>query len=183
MHVRRRLANRIAGPGSTREAVLARLRAHAGEWVSGQVMADGTGMSRAAVWKQIGSLRAEGYGIEAVTHRGYRLRDIPDVLLPAEIRHGLGTKTIGQGEIRHDERTTSTNDVAKEMAALGAAEGSLAVAEEQTRGRGRLARTWFSPPGGGLYVSIVLRPVLLPVHAARLVPLAAVAVADAGERA
>ena len=176
--MRQRVTKAIVGSTSTREIVLTLLRERQGEWLSGQLLAQKTGLSRAAVWKQIEALRAEGYGIEAVTRRGYRLRYIPDKLFPAEIRYGLETRIFGRGEIHHDERTTSTNDVAKQMAARGAPEGSLAVAEEQTQGRGRLARMWFSPPGAGLYVSIILRPLLLPVHATRIVSLAAVAVAE-----
>ena len=158
---------------------MALLKAHGGDWVSGQLLAEQTAMTRSAVWKQIGVLREEGYGIEALTRRGYRLCDVPDRLSPLEIRDGLGTRVLGQREIRYAKTTESTNQTAKELAAVGAPEGTLVVAEGQTRGRGRLDRRWFSPPAGGLYVSLILRPAFPPAEAHRLVLVAAVAVAEA----
>jgi BirA family transcriptional regulator, biotin operon repressor / biotin---[acetyl-CoA-carboxylase] ligase len=173
------MTKRPAATASPREVLLSLLKAQGGDWVSGQLLAERTAMTRSAVWKQVEVLREEGYGIEALTHRGYRLLDIPDKLLPYEIRAGLGTRTLGRREIRYAETTASTNQTAKEMAAGGAPEGTLVVAEGQTRGRGRLERGWFSPPAGGLYASLILRPALPPVEAHHLVLLAAVAVAEA----
>ena len=158
--------------------MLALLKGHRGEWVSGQILAERLDMTRAAIWKRIGALKEQGYGIDALPRKGYRLRDIPDRLLASEIRDGLKTRAIGQKDIHHFEQTDSTNKRAKEIAAVGAAEGTLVVAEEQTQGRGRLDRHWFSPAGQGIYASVVLRPALPPSEATRLVLLAAVAVAE-----
>jgi BirA family biotin operon repressor/biotin-[acetyl-CoA-carboxylase] ligase len=169
--------------GSSRDVVLALLKRQPGEWVSGQVLAKRTAMTRTAVWKRIGVLRAAGYGIEALTRKGYRLQEIPDRLLASEIRDGLRTRTMGQGEIRHLETAASTNQTAKEMAGGGTAEGSLVVAEQQSRGRGRLDRGWFSPAAQGIYASLIIRPLLPPSEASRLVLLTAVAVAEALEKA
>jgi len=166
-------------PVPSRERLLALLKRHPGEWVSGQSLAESTAMTRAAVWKQVNALKEEGYEIEAVTRHGYRLQRIPDRLLIQEIRDGLGTRMMGRGEIRHLETTASTNQTAKAMAAAGAAEGSLVVAEHQSQGRGRLDRSWFSPAGQGLYASLILRPSLPPGKASSLVLVMAVAVAEA----
>ncbi|MDA8124360.1 MAG: biotin--[acetyl-CoA-carboxylase] ligase [Deltaproteobacteria bacterium] len=159
--------------------MLAFLKDRRGEWVSGQILAERTAMTRAAVWKRIGVLREAGYGIEAVTRKGYRLQEIPDRLLPSEISDGLKTRIMGRGEIRHLEEAASTNQTAKEMAISGAPEGSLVVAEAQSWGRGRLDRCWFSPAGQGIYASLIIRPPLPPSEASRLVLLTAVAVAEA----
>jgi BirA family biotin operon repressor/biotin-[acetyl-CoA-carboxylase] ligase len=166
-------------PTPSRERLLELLKRQRGEWISGERLAEWTAMTRAAVWKQIAALKAEGYGIDALTRQGYRLQELPDKLLVPEIRDGLGTRTMGQGEIRHLETAASTNLTAKEMAAAGAAEGSLVVAEHQSRGRGRLDRSWFSPAGQGLYASLILRPLLPPGKASSLVLVMAVAVAEA----
>lgn len=155
------------------------LKRNKGNWTSGQMLAESTAMTRSAVWKQIVSLREDGYGIEALTRRGYRLCEIPDRLLIAEIRDGLHTKIIGQKEIQRFEQTDSTNRRAKQMAAANAPEGSLVIAEEQTQGRGRLDRQWFSPAGQGIYLSLILRPSLAPNEATHMVLLTAVAVAEA----
>jgi len=166
------------GTNPGRDIMLDLLKGQRGEWVSGQILAGRLDMTRAAIWKRIGLLKEQGYGIDASPRKGYRLRDIPDRLLASEIRDGLKTCVIGQRDIHHFERTDSTNKRAKEIAAAGAGEGALVVAEEQTRGRGRLDRHWFSPAGQGIYLSVVLRPALPPSEAARLVLLAAVAVAE-----
>ena len=163
----------------SRQRLLALLKQRQGEWISGQFLAGQTGMTRAAVWKQIGMLKEEGYDIEALTRQGYRLQRVPDKLFAPEIREGLNTRLLGRSEIRYLQTAVSTNQTAKEMASSGAPEGSLVVAEYQSRGRGRLRREWFSPAGSGIYASLILRPKLPPHEAARLVLLAAVAAAEA----
>lgn len=173
------MTKRPAPPASSRDVLLALLKTRGEAWVSGQFLAERTGMTRSAVWKQVEALRGEGYGIEAVTRRGYRLLTVPDRLLPYEIRDGLGTRILGRQEIRYAETMASTNQTAKELAARGAPEGTLVAADGQSRGRGRLDRRWFSPPHGGLYVSLILRPTLPPSQVHQLVLLAATAVAEA----
>ena len=146
--------------------------------LSGEALAASLGLSRAAVWKRIHRLKALGYQIEGSPRRGYRLLGVPDKLLPAEILQGLKTRYL-KGPIHHFEELPSTNDLAKELGSKNAPEGSLVVAECQTRGRGRLGREWDSPPGVGLYVSLILRPPLPPSELPQITLTAAVAVVRA----
>jgi BirA family transcriptional regulator, biotin operon repressor / biotin---[acetyl-CoA-carboxylase] ligase len=165
--------------GKTRELLMSDLRAGAGTWVSGQSLGERLAMTRSAVWKQICALKEEGYVIESSPRKGYRFCEVPDRLLIREIREGLATRTLGQGDIRYYRQTDSTNLRAREMAAQGFPEGTLVVAEEQTQGRGRLGRHWFSPPLQGIYASLILRPAIPPHEAPRMTLLSSVAVAEA----
>ena len=149
--------------------------------LSGEALAGLLGLSRAAVWKRINRLKAQGYAIEGSPRRGYRLLGLPDKLLPAEIIQGLQTRYL-RGPIHHFESLPYTNDLAKELGSTNAPEGSLVVAESQTRGRGRLGREWDSPPGTGLYVSLLLRPALPPTEMPQITLAAAVAVVRALKR-
>jgi BirA family biotin operon repressor/biotin-[acetyl-CoA-carboxylase] ligase len=146
--------------------------------VSGEELSRGLGVTRSAVWKHVESLRAAGYAIAAAPHRGYRFGAAPDRLLPDEIRARLGTRLLGR-EILSFETVDSTNRVALELGARGSPEGAVVFAEEQTRGRGRLGRTWSSPKGKGLTFSVLLRPVLAIQEVPRLTLTAAVSVAEA----
>jgi BirA family biotin operon repressor/biotin-[acetyl-CoA-carboxylase] ligase len=134
------------------------------------------------VWKRINRLKALGYGIEGSPRRGYRLLAIPDKLLPEEICQGLHTRFL-KGPVHHFETLASTNDLAKELGARGAPQGTLVVAEAQTRGRGRLGRHWDSPAVAGLYVSLLLRPPLPPGELPQITLTTAVAVVRALRRA
>jgi len=168
-----------AGRGMTADDPLPRLvRAlkEAAGPVSGEGLAAAAGVSRAAVWKHVQRLKSRGYAIAGTPRRGYRLLEAPDRLLPEEIFSGLGTARLG-GAIHHAELVDSTNDLAKELGAAGAPEGALVVAEAQRAGRGRLGRSWESPPGAGLYVSLLLRPDLPPENLPRLTLAAGVAAA------
>ncbi|MDD5641636.1 MAG: biotin--[acetyl-CoA-carboxylase] ligase [Syntrophales bacterium] len=150
--------------------------------LSGEALAGILGLSRAAVWKRINRLKALGYDIEGSPRRGYRLLGVPDKLLPAEILQGLNTRYL-KGPIHHFDSLPSTNDLAKELGSQDAPEGSLVVAESQTKGRGRLGREWDSPPGTGLYVSLLLRPPLPPTEMPQITLTTAVAVVRALKRA
>lgn len=105
----------------------------------------------------------------------------PDPIDVAAIESGLETKVMGCGAIRYLLRTDSTNDVARKLAEEGAAEGTVVIAESQSKGRGRLGRTWHSPPGAGLYFSIVLRPPVDPSELPKITLLAGIAIAEAIE--
>jgi BirA family biotin operon repressor/biotin-[acetyl-CoA-carboxylase] ligase len=166
---------------TTRERILARLLENRDKWVSGEELSREIGVSRAAVSKQIGILKGEGYGIESVSRKGYRLIRRSGQLTASEIRNGLRTSVIGQREIRYFQSTDSTNQEAKRLALDGAAEGTLVVAETQTGGKGRKGRPWMSPPGKGIYVSVVLRPEITPDRVLILPLLVAVAAAGAVE--
>lgn len=161
--------------------VLAALRAAGDGFVSGERLAELSGLTRAAVWKKIEELRSRGYLIDARTHLGYRLRGAPDTPYPEEVREGLSASVFGR-EVFYLPSVTSTNEVAKKLAAEGCPEGTLVAAEEQTAGRGRLGRRWVSPPGG-LWFSLVLRPGLALTDLGLLTVAAAVALRRAVQAA
>ncbi len=154
-----------------------RLLSEKHDFISGEKLASELGVSRTAVWKAVKSLRSRGYSIEAVPRRGYRLVKTPDVIFPQEIKRGLRTRVFGR-KIVYFEEVASTNDVAKELASQGAPEGTLVIAEMQTRGRGRMSREWFSPRGG-LWFSIILRPDMTPGEVPLLALMLGVGVAKA----
>jgi BirA family biotin operon repressor/biotin-[acetyl-CoA-carboxylase] ligase len=164
---------------TTNKNLLRYLKGEKGEWVSGEQLSNKLEISRTAVWKHIHKLRDKGYVIESSTKKGYRLQEISDLLLADEIREGLNTQIFAQKDILHYKETDSTNTVAKDLAVRGAPEGTLVVAEKQTRGKGRRGRTWFSPAGSGIYASLILRPVISPGEAPRITLMTAVAVAEA----
>ena len=164
---------------TTKKNLLLYLKGRKGEWVSGEQLSNKLEISRTAVWKHIHKLRDKGYVIESSTKKGYRLQEVSDFLLADEIREGLNTQIFAQRDILHYEETDSTNIRAKDLADRGAPEGTLVVAEKQTRGKGRRGRTWFSPAGGGIYASLILRPVISPGEAPRITLMTAVAVAEA----
>jgi BirA family biotin operon repressor/biotin-[acetyl-CoA-carboxylase] ligase len=157
--------------------ILATLREHPESAISGQALSTRLGVSRAQVWKHVGSLRKRGYDIEGEPGGGYRLRGTPDRLYAAEVQLGLETRWIAQ-RIEHLEETASTNHVAFELGREGAPAGTTVIAEEQTAGRGRLGRRFFSPPHQNLYASILLRPSGSISDAPTLILAAAVAVAE-----
>ncbi len=145
-------------------------------YVSGQQLSERLGVSRTAVWKAIGRLRDEGYQIEAVRNRGYRLFGASDLLTETECRDVLAGCRLGN-PVYCLGVTDSTNLQAKLLAERGAPEGALVIAEKQTAGRGRRGRSWVSPPGGGLWFSFVLRPLIRPSVTPMLTLVAAMAVA------
>ena len=153
-----------------------------GETISGERLAKELGVSRNAVWKAMNQLRRDGYQIEAVTNRGYRLLSVPDRLSEAEIRRWLNTREIGR-ELEIHDRLDSTNNRAKALAASGAKHGLTVIADSQSGGRGRLGRSFFSPEHSGLYMTCILRPECTPEKAGLLTSLAAVATAQAIEAA
>ena len=166
------------GERSLDQLILALFREKKGGIVSGEELSNLLGVSRTAVWKHIKSLKSIGYRIVAVPAQGYRLVSSPDILVPAEISAGLNTRRIGRRLICFRE-TESTNMVAFRMAEEGAEEGTVVVAEAQHHGKGRMGRRWESPPGVNLYCSVILCPPVVPMQAAQLTFLTAVAVARA----
>lgn len=144
----------------------------------GEYIAQILGISRIAVWKQVRSLRNYGYKISSDKKRGYRLVSSPDLLLPEEIQYELGTSALGKSII-YFHSIDSTNDYAKRMARRDEPHGTVVIAETQKRGRGRLGRTWFSPARKNIYLSIILRPAILPQEAPKLTLLAGLSVVEA----
>lgn len=157
--------------------ILSLLR-ESGDYVSGQEICEHFGVSRTAVWKVVKQLREEGYRIEAVQNKGYRLTDSFDVLNGDEIKSRMETKWAGQ-TVYYFDKTGSTNIDAKKFAAGGAPHGTLVVADDQENGRGRRGRTWQSPAGSNVYFTIVLRPAFEPDKASMLTLVMAMSVAEA----
>ena len=165
-----------------RKTMIVEMLKNAGEeFISGETIAGELKISRAAVWKYIQKLRENGYEIISRERRGYKLKDAPDLLLPSEIQVDLDTKIIGK-QMDYHPSVESTNFVAKALAYHGAPEGTIVVAEEQTEGKGRLERNFYSPRGKGIWFSVILRPTFLPKDAPKCTLLAAVAVAEAMRR-
>ena len=162
-----------------REAVLKTLKQKQGHWVSGGALSQELGVSRTTVWKYIKSLQAEGYTVEASPKKGYRLTIRPDILSGLEVQPELNTTLFGREHYFYFKEMESTNDYAKILATRNYPEGTTVVAECQTAGRGRRGRAWFSLPGKGIYVSVILRPALPLNQLSRVTPAMAVAVADA----
>jgi BirA family biotin operon repressor/biotin-[acetyl-CoA-carboxylase] ligase len=140
----------------------------------GPKIAEEIGVTRFKIWRWIKSLRELGVEIRGVPAEGYQLVTIPDILAPSLLRAELGDLPIGR-HIVHFFRTDSTNTVALDLAAKGAEHGTVVVAEEQTAGRGRLGRVWYSEKSSGIYTSIILRPPLAPAAAPILTLMAGLA--------
>ncbi|MDE6881145.1 MAG: biotin--[acetyl-CoA-carboxylase] ligase [Oscillospiraceae bacterium] len=165
----------------SKERVYALLREQTGAFVSGQELSAQLGVSRAAIWKVVDSLRRDGYTIEARTGMGYRLTAAPDTLVEREIRRQLPPEALCP--VLHClEEIDSTNSYLKREALLGAVHGTTAVANHQTAGRGRRSRGFLSPAGRGVYLSTLLRPQLPPKALLGATGMAAVAVCNAVER-
>ncbi|MBE6020195.1 MAG: biotin--[acetyl-CoA-carboxylase] ligase [Clostridiales bacterium] len=150
-------------------------------YISGNEMAEIFGVSRTAVWKMINSLRNEGYEIEAAGSKGYRLLPENDVISASGIEKYLDSS---EGKFRFCiyDSVASTNDVLKEKANSGEAEGLVAAASSQTGGKGRMGRIFFSPEGTGVYFSMLLRPQIPLEEMTLITTAAAVAVCRAVER-
>ena len=142
--------------------------------VPGPKIASEIGVTRLKVWGWIERLRSLGVEIRGVPAEGYQLVTVPDILAPSLLRAELGDNPIGRN-IVHYFRTDSTNAVALKLAAEGAEHGTVVVAEEQTAGRGRLGRVWYSEKSSGIYTSIILRPPLSPAAAPVLTLMAGLA--------
>lgn len=159
----------------TKDAVLQLLREREDAYISGAELAKRLSLSRTAVWKAIGQLKEEGYHIDSVTNRGYRLLLSGDVLSEESVRRYLEHREITPEVYK---TIGSTNTALKARAAEGASEGLALIAGEQTAGRGRMGRSFYSPAGSGLYMSLLLRPRIAAQEAVRITACAAVAVAE-----
>jgi len=148
-----------------------------GSYLSGEDISKKFGITRSAIWKQVNVIRDMGYSIKSSPRLGYCLESSPDLLLPEEIWAVSKSQILGS-KIFYRPVTESTNNDAKRLAQEGAPNGTLAIAERQQGGRGRMGREWNSPEGG-IWLSVVLRPELSPADAPKLTIMTAVAVADA----
>lgn len=166
---------------STRGSVLKALEENKGETVSGEELANSLSISRAAVWKAIQELRREGYRICAITNKGYSLAPDSDVLSVEGILPCVEDYSIAD-RIHVFKSLESTNLTAKKMALDGAPPGTVVIAEEQTKGRGRMGRSFFSPPAGGIYMTFLLEPRFDAAKAVLITTAASVAVCRAIEK-
>ena len=158
-----------------RNEILEYFRKANGNYVSGEQISRDLNVSRTAIWKHINILKSRGYIFESSTRKGYRLIYAPNLLTPLEIASVLHTETLGK-KVVYFESTPSTNEEAKKIAREGAEEGTIVVAEEQTTGRGRLTRHFYSPFAKGIWFSVIFRPTFFPMEASKSTLLAAVGV-------
>lgn len=166
---------------NVKEILINRLSLSDGEYISGAELARQIGVSRNAVWKAVKSLENDGYIIESVTSKGYRIASQSNKLSAEIITSKLNAKKLGKRIIILD-KTDSTNNYAKNIAAKGAVHGTVVVADTQTAGKGRLGRNFVSPFGMGLYMSVIIRPTFSIDVAALITSAAAVASAEAVEK-
>lgn len=167
---------------SVKEQVLAMLEENRGKDISGEAIAELLGVSRNAVWKAIKTLQSSGYEIEAVRNRGYRLSLYNDILSVPGIEMYL------KDEYKHlpiqiYQSLESTNTTAKHLAIDNAPHGTIVLANAQTAGKGRSNRSFFSPEGSGIYLSIIVRPDFGIPKPASVMTAASVAVCSAIEKA
>lgn len=155
-----------------------RLLKERGDYISGQQLCERFQVSRTAVWKVIEQLKKEGYAIEAVHGKGYRLIESPDILSRAELESMMNTDWAGKQVVYYDE-TDSTNIQARLAGEKDGAHGTLFVADRQISGKGRRGRSWDSPTGVCVYMTLLLRPELAPVKAPMLTLVMALSVAEA----
>ena len=166
---------------TTREKLLELLESHKGCYFSGEEIAQTLCVSRAAVWKAVKSLRNDGYEIDAVTNKGYCLSEGTDILSSFGIQKYL-SPACQDMEFEVLPTADSTNSLVREKANQGSAEGYTIVSNEQTKGRGRYGRQFFSPEETGIYLSILLRPSQCSAtQAQKFTTMAAVAMCEAIE--
>jgi len=139
--------------------------------VSGARIAKEIGVSRSTVWRWVTRLRELGVRVKGQQRKGYFLEQVPDILTPDMLRQRLKGSLFGK-RIYHFFKTDSTNQVALELGHAGEPEGAVLLAEEQTAGRGRAGRAWYSERAAGIYVTLLLRPRLAPVQAPLLTMMA-----------
>ncbi|MBL4935957.1 biotin--[acetyl-CoA-carboxylase] ligase [Clostridium sp. YIM B02515] len=157
--------------------ILELLKNDKNDFISGQYISEKLGVTRTAIWKHINQLKEDGYEIESISNKGYRLVSSPDLLTSEEIKPYLKTALIGRN-ILHFDSLDSTNVKAKQLADSLKVDGAVIISEEQTSGKGRLGRTWVSPKYKGIWMSIILKPDLNPMDAVKLTQIAAASVVN-----
>lgn len=160
-----------------KEEILRLLRSADG-YISGQELCNRFGVSRTAVWKAINQLKEAGYEIEAQQNKGYRLMAAPDLMTEAEIKSLMHTEWVAK-EVLYFDTIDSTNTKAQEFAEKGYPSGTLVVADKQESGKGRRGRSWVSPSGTGIFMTLMIKPDINPNNASMLTLVAALAVAKA----
>ncbi len=160
-----------------KEEILRLLRS-ADSYISGQELCNRFGVSRTAVWKAINQLKEAGYEIEAQQNKGYKLMAAPDLMTEAEIKSLMHTEWVAK-EVLYFDTIDSTNTKAQELAEKGYPSGTLVVADKQESGKGRRGRSWVSPSGTGIFMTLMIKPDINPNNASMLTLVAALAVAKA----
>ena len=164
---------------ATKEKLLSLLQSNQGTYLSGQELANTLGVSRASVWKAVKALQNEGCTIDAVTNKGYCLTAPGDLLSPEKISDALDCPFW---QLKVLKSLPSTNSFLRDLANQGAPEGTVILAQQQTAGRGRMGRSFYSPAGTGLYLSLLLRPSdLSPAQSLQITTMAAAAACQAIE--
>ncbi len=163
---------------AVKDRVLKELEYNRGKFISGEELAFSLGVSRNSVWKAVKNLQDQGHEIIGVPNKGYSLNEISDVISAQGIEKYLASQE-GVFHIEVHKQVTSTNDFIKN---LKASEGRVIVAQEQTGGKGRLGRSFYSPEGTGIYFSLLLTPTIPIDEATAVTAAAAVAVAEAMEK-
>ncbi|MDP5273835.1 biotin--[acetyl-CoA-carboxylase] ligase [Chengkuizengella axinellae] len=131
---------------------------HPNQYVSGEKLSEALNCSRTAIWKHIQGLKKKGYVFESTPRLGYRMLQIPpEPLNVKQLISMLDTACLGI-KIKYVQEVGSTQTLAAELVKKGAEEGTVVIAEQQTEGRGRLGRKWFSPAGTGIWMSLILKP-------------------------
>ncbi|MDD6799606.1 MAG: biotin--[acetyl-CoA-carboxylase] ligase [Firmicutes bacterium] len=163
---------------SIKQSVLELFEENENVYLSGEEIAKKLFVSRNAVWKAVRDLKEDGYDISAVTNKGYCMNSNSGILSKQSVEKNLDKSRF---DVNVYKVVDSTNTLAKELAEKGAKEGTVVIAEEQTAGKGRMGRIFYSPKGTGLYMSIVLRPGIRADEAVCITAMAAVCVAESIE--
>ena len=164
----------------TKAHILELFESNRGQYISGEYIADKIGVTRNAIWKAVKELEKDGYKINALTKRGYRFCESNDILSS----QGIGARLLlltKKAYINVHKSLKSTNETAKELAVSGADHGTIIIADHQTAGRGRYNRSFFSPPGCGIYMSFILRPSQCSLPSSAYTTYTAVSVCEAIE--
>lgn len=162
---------------STRNQLIDILSTSGESFISGQLLSEKLNISRSAIWKHMNELKKDGYIIESKNKLGYRIVESPNKISENTLTWGLETNWLGK-TIHHKESVKSTQILAHQYAIEGAKHGTIIIADEQTNGRGRLGRPWESKKGDGIWMSMILRPNILPYLAPQLTLLTATVVAQ-----
>lgn len=161
-----------------KKEILEILKNNKNNFISGEELSNRLDVTRTSIWKHINNLKKEGYIIESISRKGYKLLEEPDILTEEELIIELKDSKFGNN-IHYFKTIDSTNTYTKKLALNGLEEGTIVLSDEQTGGRGRLGRAWVSPTGSSVSISILLRPNVEPKDAAKITEIAAAATAKA----
>lgn len=166
---------------STQERLIELLALNGNVFISGQHISETLHISRTAVWKQMKRLEKDGYQIEGVPNKGYRIVAFPLKMSKNTLQWGLKTKWLGKHMV-HQIKMPSTQTMANQLAQDGCAHGTVVIADRQEAGRGRMNRSWFSNNDLGVWLSIVLRPNVQPLQGPQFTLVVATVLAELMEQ-